>query len=97
MTFVGLWVYTIVDGCVCVFQWGSHAAAFSEAELLLPSLSGELSIPESCWRLRDSHSCVLRLVIEVFRLLLCGPKERNLKWKCNILHLVVNMPGFKGP
>jgi hypothetical protein len=42
MAFVGLWVYTIVDGCVCVFQWGSHAAAFSGAELLLPSLSSEL-------------------------------------------------------
>jgi hypothetical protein len=37
--------YIIVDGCFCVFQWERHAAAFSEAELLLPSLSNEPPIP----------------------------------------------------
>jgi hypothetical protein len=50
VTFVGLWVYTVVDSCVCVFQWGSRAAAFSGAEVFLPSVSSELSIRESCCR-----------------------------------------------
>jgi hypothetical protein len=95
--FVGLSVCIIVDGCVCVFQCVWRAAAFSGAELLLPPCQVNCRY---CWAARwlcHTDSCVLRLVIQVFRLLLCCNRRSPEVEVCDILHLGVNMQGINGP
>jgi hypothetical protein len=78
-------------------DWKRCAAAFSEAELFLPPCQVNCQYRWAAGQLCHRDSCVLRLVIQVFRLLLCWPNQRVQKWMCDILHLGVNMQCIKGP